>query len=225
MEKHGFGNTLVPLIGVWDSVEQIDFNSLPNRFVLKCNHGAGYNVICDDKSTFDFYKAKQKLNIWTRECYDFMLQEQHYRHIKPRIICEKYLEQLDGGIIDYKFHCFRGKVHSCLTTYNRDLHNPLGSVCIDHYDIDWKLTEAIKPQFHKNRRLIEKPKCYEYMLVMCSALSKDFDYVRVDLYEIEGKVYFGEMTFTPNACIMNYYKQDMLDELGKQLQLPRRSQL
>lgn len=220
VEKHGFGETLVPLLGVWDSVDQIDFDRLPNQFVLKCNHGAGYNIICTDKRRLDIEVAKSKLDKWLHECYDDMLQEKHYRKIVPKIVCEKYLEQLNGGIVDYKFHCFKGKVHSCLVTYNRDLNNPLESVSIDHYDKDWNLTEAIKPGCHKNRRLLEKPKCYDFMLEMCSSLSSDFHYVRVDLYEIEGKVYFGEMTFTPNANIMGYYKQYMLDEMGRHLQLP-----
>ena len=220
VEKCGYGEALIPLIGVWDNVNQIDFDTLPNQFVLKCNHGAGYNIICTDKRQLDIEAAKYKLNKWLHECYDDLLQEKHYRKIKPKIICEKYLEQLNSGIVDYKFHCFKGKVHSCFVAYNRDKNNPLGSVCFDHYDINWNLTEAIKSEYHINRRFIEKPKCYDYMLQMCSALSKDFDYVRVDLYEIEGKVYFGEMTFTPNGCIESFYRQSMLDILGNQLQLP-----
>lgn len=220
VEERGYGETLVPLLGVWDSANQIDFDALPNRFVLKCNHGAGYNVICLDKNALDVDLTRKKLDEWLHRCYDTMLQEKHYRKIKPRIICEQYLEQLNGGIIDYKFNCFDGKVHSCLVAYDRDIIDPLGSVCFDQYDIDWNLTEAVKPEFHKNRRVIEKPKCYEYMLEMCSALSKGFGYVRVDLYEVEGKVYFGEMTFTPTGCIMNFYSQEVLDDLGNQLQLP-----
>ena len=193
VEKCGYGEALIPLIGVW---------------------------VCTDKRQLDIEAAKYKLNKWLHECYDDLLQEKHYRKIKPKIICEKYLEQLNSGIVDYKFHCFKGKVHSCFVAYNRDKNNPLGSVCFDHYDINWNLTEAIKSEYHINRRFIEKPKCYDYMLQMCSALSKDFDYVRVDLYEIEGKVYFGEMTFTPNGCIESFYRQSMLDILGNQLQLP-----
>ena len=225
VEKCGYGEALVPLIGVWESVDQIDFDKLPNQFVLKCNHGCGFNIICSDKTKFDIESAKKSLDKWMHLTYDTMLQEKHYRFIEPKIICEKYLEQLDGGIVDYKFNCFKGKVHSCLVAYNRDMEDVHGSVCFDQYDINWILKEAVKPENHVNRRIIEKPKCYEYMLEMCSVLSKDFDYVRVDLYEIEGKVYFGEMTFTPTGCIMTFYYQEYLDELGEQLQLPNKKNL
>ena len=167
-------------------------------------------------------EVKKKLNLWLASCYDVMLQEKHYRDIEPVIICEEFLEQMGKGIVDYKFNCFKGKVHSCLVAYNRSLDDP-HSVCFDHYDANWNLTEGVKPQHHKCRRIIEKPKCYDDMVRMCAVLSADFDYVRVDLYEIFGKIYFGEMTFTPTGCIMSFYTQQMLNELGNQLILPNKS--
>lgn len=217
----GYGDTLVPLLGVWNDASEIDFASLPNRFVLKCNHGSGWNIICKDKSALDINDTVKKIDGWMHGIYGADLQEIHYAKITPRIICEEFIPALTDDIIDYKFHCSRGKVHSCLVTYNRDASNP-HLVCIDHYDIDWNRTDAIKDEFHKQRRLIEKPTNYERMLEIASKLSMDFDYVRVDLYECVDKVMFGELTFTPYSNIMTYYKQYMLDELGDFVKLPKK---
>lgn len=219
VQSKGFEDLLIPLIGVWDKSEDIDFQKLPNKFILKCNHGSGWNVICKDKSRFDEKLAVHKLNVWMANKYGDILQEIHYNNIAPKIICEQYIDAFDDGIIDYKFHCSRGKVHSCLVAYNRDLHNP-HLVDLDHYDIKWNRTDAIKDEFHVNRRYIEKPANYLQMLEIASSLSADFDYVRVDLYQIMGKVLFGELTFTPYANIMVYYKQAMLNELGEFVKLP-----
>jgi len=219
--RKGYGDTLVPLLGVWDKATDIDFSSLPDRFVLKCNHGSGWNIVCKDKSLMDIDLAVTRLEGWMNKVYGTDLQEIHYASIKPRIICEEFIPTLNGDIIDYKFHCSRGKVHSCLVTYNRDVEDS-HSVCIDHYDISWNRTDAIKEEYYKGRRMLEKPANYDRMLEMASELSIDFDYVRVDLYDCEDKVLFGELTFTPYANIMTYYKQYMLDELGDFVKLPRK---
>lgn len=219
--KKGFGDTLIPLIGVWDKAADIDFSVLPDRFVLKCNHGSGWNIICKDKASLDIGEATKKLDCWMNMVYGADLQEIHYAKITPKIICEEFMPALNGDIIDYKFHCSRGKVHSCLVAYNRDLLDP-HKVCIDHYDIDWNRIDAIKDEFHKERRMLEKPANYSRMLEIAAGLSEDFDYVRVDLYDCAGKVLFGELTFTPYSGIMTYYKQYMLDELGDFVKLPRK---
>ena len=219
--KKGYEDALIPLIGVWDKASDIDFSLLPDRFVLKCNHGSGWNIICKEKASLDIDETVKKLDGWMNKAYGLDLQEIHYAKIVHKIICEEFMPALNGDIIDYKFHCSRGKVHSCFVAYNRDLVDP-HKVCYDHYDINWNRTDAIKDEFHKQRRLLEKPSNYERMLEVASALSEDFDYVRVDLYECEGKVLFGELTFTPYSSIMTYYKQYMLDELGEFVKLPRK---
>lgn len=219
--KKGFGDSLIPLIGVWDKASDIDFSVLPDRFVLKCNHGSGWNIICKDKAALDIDEATKKLDGWMNMVYGVDLQEIHYAKITPKIICEEFMPALNGDIIDYKFHCSRGKVHSCFVAYNRDLVDP-HKVCYDHYDIDWNRTDAIKDEFHKERRMLEKPANYSRMLEIAAGLSEDFDYVRVDLYEFAGKVLFGELTFTPYSGIMTFYKQYMLDELGNFVKLPRK---
>lgn len=217
----GYGDTLIPLLGVWEKASDIDFSSLPDRFVLKCNHGSGWNIICKDKSALDVDAAKSKLDDWLGMDYGALLQEIHYSKIKPLIIGEKYLDELAGDVVDYKFHCSRGKVHSCFVAYGRDTEDP-HIVNYDHYDIDWNRTDAIKESFRPNRRLLPKPQSYNNMLEMASELSKDFDYVRVDLYDNNGKVLFGELTFTPYSGIQTFYKQNMLDELGDFVKLTKR---
>ena len=119
------------------------------------------------------------------------------------------------GIVDYKFHCINGKVQSCLVCYNRNR-----GLCLDSYSTSWERTDYIKEQFYGDRVFIDRPKQLDYMLEVSSVLSAGFEYCRVDLYEIDGIVKFGEMTFSPAANIMKYYKQNYLNKLGSCLHLP-----
>ena len=210
----GLEDILIPMIGVWDHASDIDFASLPDEFVLKCNHGSGWNVICTDKSALDIEEAREKLEMWLGMKYGVDMQEIQYFDIPPKIIGEEFMPFLGGDVVDYKFHCSRGKVHSCFVAYDRSTVDP-HQVCYDHYDIDWNRTDDIKEKFRPNRRLLPKPQRYEDMLKIASKLSEDFPYVRVDLYNCGDKVFFGELTFTPFSGILSYYKQPMLDELGR----------
>lgn len=217
-EKVG-DDILNTIYGVYDSENEIPFDSLPNQFVIKITNASGYNIICEDKFKLDIDETKQKLNQWLKDSQDFGLTscEWQYANIKPRILVEKYLSSLgESSIIDYKFNCIRGNVHSCFVAYDRSKTDSHGSVSYDHYDKNWNLIEnAIKPKWHINRKIISKPVSYDKMLHIASKLSEDFDYVRVDLYEIDGNILFGELTFSPNGYVQDYYEQFMLDELGK----------
>lgn len=210
----GLEDILIPMIGVWDHASDIDFASLPDKFVLKCNHGSGWNVICTDKSALDIEEAREKLEMWLGMKYGVDMQEIQYFDIPPKIIGEEFMPFLGGDVVDYKFHCSKGKVHSCFVAYDRSTVDP-HQVCYDHYDIDWNRTDDIKEKFRPNRRLLPKPQRYEDMLKIASKLSEDFPYVRVDLYNCGDKVFFGELTFTPFSGIQSFYKQPMLDELGR----------
>ena len=215
VKEKGLEKILIPLLGVWNSEEEIDFDSLPNKFVLKCNHGCGMNIICKDKSLLDVEKVKSQLATWMRLDYSSVLFETHYKDITRKIICEQFIDEYaDDAIVDYKFHCFEGNVHSCLVCYNRN-----EGLCLDGYSKDWERLDVIKDEFHRNQRWIERPKCLDEMMKAASELSKGFKYCRVDLYEIDGDVGFGELTFTPAANMMTYYKQEFLDELGNQIML------
>lgn len=221
VKKKGLEELLIPLLGVWDSADDIDFNSLPEQFALKCNNGCGYNIICSNKSSLDLEQTKKKLDDWLKTDYSLVLYEFQYRDIPRKIVGEEYIQEYEqDGIVDYKFHCINGKVHSCLVCYNRKK-----GLCLDAYSTNWERRDYVKQQFRGDRKLIDRPRQLEYMLQVSSILSEDFDYCRVDLYEIDGKVRFGEMTFTPAANIMSYYSQDFLDELGDCLQLPVKSKI
>lgn len=214
VKQKGFEDILIPLIGVWDHAADIDFASLPDKFVLKCNHASGWNIICTDKSELDIEDARAKLDRWLGMRFGADLQEIHYLKIQPRIVGEEFMPMLGDDVIDYKFHCSKGKVHSCFVAYDRDPVDP-HQVCYDHYDIDWNRTDDIKEEFHKNRRMLPKPLNYEQMLEIASKLSDKFNYVRVDLYNCDGRIFFGELTFTPYSGIQTFYRQSMLDELGR----------
>ena len=175
-----------------------------------------------DKTKLDIKQTKVRLKQWLveGEGFGFASGEWQYAYTKPRILAEKYLSNLgESSLVDYKFNCFKGCVHSCLIAYNRSIDDPHGEVCFDLYDKDWNQTEGINPIWHKNRKVYPKPKTYERMVEIASKLSEDFDYVRVDLYEIEDHVLFGELTFSPHGYVPEYYEQWMLDELGEQLVL------
>lgn len=210
----GYGDTLNECYGVFDNVEDIDFDALPNRFVMKMTNASGRNWICKDKSEADWSKWKGVFAGWLKD-HDFGWQtgEWQYAHIKPRIVIEKYLSAFgELSPIDYKFQCFHGEPKSCFVGYDRDPEDTHGKVCFDDYDMDWKLTDNILPWWHRKRRLLPKPKCWEQMVQMARDLSKDFPYVRFDVYEIDGKILFGEMTFTPQGCVQEFYTEEYLQE-------------
>ena len=220
----GYADILNDVYGVYDTIDEIPFDTLPNQFVLKITNASGYNIICTDKTKLDIEKTKELLKQWLVESdgFGFESGEWQYAYTRPRILAEKYLSNLgESSLVDYKFNCFRGNVYSCLMAYNRSTDDPHGDVCFDLYDKDFNLTEAVKPIWHKKRKTYPKPKTYEQMLEIASKLSEDFDYVRVDLYEIEDSVLFGELTFAPNGYVPDYYEQWMLNELGEQLVLSK----
>lgn len=213
LKQKGFGDILNECYGVYDSFDEIDFDSLPNQFVLKMTTGSGMNFICRDKNQLDKNLLRKKVNEWLVKCKDFGLKtaEWHYVEIKPRLIIEKYLSQLgESSLVDYKWHCFNGQIYHIEIIYDRDERTDLNTC--DTYDIHWNRTDCVMPQYRLNRRLMPKPKTFSYMKQIAEVLSSDFEYVRVDLYEVDGTVLFGELTFTPVGCIEHdYYKQYLED--------------
>lgn len=210
--SHGYADTLNEIYGVYESVDAIDFDALPNQFVMKMTNASGRNWICKDKLSANWLEKKRQFDVWLKD-KDFGWQtgEWQYALIKPRIVVEKYLSSLgEMSPIDYKFQCFHGEPYSCFVAYNRDPENPHGNVCFDDYDMDWNLTERILPWWHRNRRVLPKPQNWNRMLQMARDLTKEFPYVRFDVYEIEGKILFGEMTFTPQGCVQEFYTKEYL---------------
>ena len=187
-EKH-----LVPCFGVWNNPDDIDFKKLPNQFVLKINWGSGQNIIVKDKSTLNISETKKQLKIWMKPENNHYFQgfEWSYKDIKPKIIAEKYLQQKDGDLFDYKFYCFSGKIKLMLVVSDRfNEHNYNFYNCAYHkLNLQWTSHNSLKET--------KKPQNLKEMLNLAEILSADFPFVRVDFYSVENKIYFSELTFYP----------------------------
>lgn len=192
---------LIPLIGVWDSIKDIDKNKLPNQFVLKCTHDSGGVIICKNKENFDFLSAFNFLDSQLKKNYYDGTKEWPYKNIKPRIIAEKYMEnENQDGLIDYKFFCFDGYVDCVMVCIERQTGDPK----FYFFDKNWKLKRLnIRGKNAPQDFTLEKPKSIDKMFDIASKLSKDMPFVRIDLYENMGHIYFGEFTFYPQSGLDN----------------------
>ena len=210
----GFADTLIPLFGTWDKVNDIDWATLPQSFAIKCNHGCEMNIIVPDKSRFNINDAKQKLQKWLNTDYGFLAAEPHYSLIKPKILCEKYIGELGMWPIDYKFHCSRGNVFACQVILGR-LQGGGKRLFVDKkYERIIGFESAFKRYDDPNYKNT-KPSSWERMIKVAEALSYEFPYVRVDLYEVNGKILFGELTFTPVGGIVIFVPKEMQVVFGK----------
>lgn len=192
IKEKGLSDLLNILIGSYDTVDQIDWESLPEEFVLKCNHGSGYNIICKNKSVMKETLVKEKLEEWMHEDYWKISAELNYKFIDKKIICEKYLDPEDGFLpIDYKIYCFNGKPKAVLVMMDRE-----GSPKGVFMSTEWELISYID-KYGEVDRLPEKPYSLHEMLSAAEVLSEPFPFVRVDFYQYQNRAIFGEMTFTP----------------------------
>ena len=213
IEECGLSHILNDLLGVWDRAEEIEWNKLPDKFAIKCNHGAGYNLICKNKAEFDTQKAEKQLNEWLKDDFWRDYGEIHYRKIPRKIICEKYLEGVDDALpVDYKIYCFNGKPLYIGNFIERNLEEHF--IRRGYFDLDWNPSPVFKDADKMEVEKFPRPKCLEEMLSYAEILSKPFPFVRVDFYEVSGKVYFGELTFTPTGCVGTYYTEKADLELG-----------
>lgn len=193
LKEKGYENILIPIYGIYDKFEDIDFDKLPDQFVMKCTHACAFNEIVRDKSKFDKASSKKKFDKWLKTNYGNKTVEKHYSHIKPRIIIEKYLGEIDSLPTEYKIHVFNGVAKSMYVVTGRGK-----DIRYNNYYIDWK--EFDGSQFNgwkKREEKIPVPKNWDEMVKIAEDLAKDFPFVRVDLYNIDGKIYFSELTFTP----------------------------
>lgn len=211
---------LIPIYGVWDKVEDIDWNRLPKKFVLKCTHGSHTNIICTDKSKLNIQRACKQLNAWLKDNETYYYgREWPYKKVVPRIICEQYIESSSpGGIVDYKFMCFHGCIDHVMLCNNRQT----GNVSFDHFDENWNFlryqyVDDDKPEDYT----IEKPAGMSEMWKIAEVLSQKLPFVRVDLYFENNQVYFGELTFFPQSGFDTDYKKETDLYLGKKLDLSR----
>jgi hypothetical protein len=216
VKSKGLEDILIPCYGVYDSFDEIDFEKLPNQFVVQTNFGCGHIWICKDKASSNIEKWHKRFDEWMAiRDFGWESGEWQYAEIPHKLVVTKYLDSLGAiSVNDYKFHCMHGQVYGCFAAYDR-IPGGDHAVQFDHYDINWNLTDGILPSYHPKRRLIPKPQCFGRMIEIASTLSADFPYCRVDLYEVEGKVLFGELTFTPQGNVMCYYTDEALQDMLK----------
>ncbi len=209
---------IIPTLGIYDKFDEIDFDKLPNQFVLKCTHDSGSTVICRDKNYFDYKLARKKIEKALKRNFFYGGREWPYKNVKPKIIIEKYMEDNEQSELrDYKLMCFNGKVKCSFVCSERYSESGLK---IDIYDLEWKKMEVKRN--HPNSSIeIAKPKNYEIMIELAEKLSKGIPFVRVDFYEIEGKLYFGELTFFPGSGLTEFIPEKYDNILGDMLELPR----
>lgn len=202
------------LYGVFDDANEIDFSKLPNKFVLKCSHGCGFNYICMDKSKIDEDRVRKILNKWKKENFGLVSAEVQYLHSKRYIYCEEYIENDENEFPkDYKLYCFNGRAKLVLVCSERKEKTKL-----NFFDLDWNELMIGKEEYRSNKQL-KKPIMLKKMIEFAEKLSKPFPFVRIDFYEYNENVILGEMTFTPAANCAQYYSKEGNIFLGDMLNI------
>ncbi len=220
LESVGYGDLSCEEYGVYDRAEDIPFEDLPDKFVIKTTNGCGTNILCKGKNELDREKVIKELNEWLkRDCYG-LGREWAYKDIKPRIIVEEYLEDNTNefeGINDYKFLCFNGKVHYIV--FDADRYT-------DHkrsiYDAEWNYVD-VGTDCKKLEKTVPKPEGFEEMKKIAEDISKEFPFVRVDLYWLNNRVYFGELTFYPWTGYVVFDPEEFDTVLGREFVLPEKN--
>ena len=181
---------LIPLLGVYDSFDDIDFDSLPDKFVIKCSHDSGSYTIVKDKSKLNIRMLRQKYKIFMKRNYGWYSLEMHYRDIKPKIVIEQFID--NAAVNDYRFYCFDGKPYYCAVDFYDNLHKRNAR---NIYDMNWDIQPFIL-QYPNYTGQIKRPENFDELKKIALRLAEGFGHVRVDLYPAGGKIYFAEMTFT-----------------------------
>lgn len=223
VEEIGLGEYLLKLYGKWDKVEEINWDSLPNQFVIKTNNGSGTVKIVTDKESLDIQSISALLNKWLDMNVSAATTEFHYADIKPCIIAEELIDfsedqNVSTSAIDYKVWCFNGKAYYVWACSNRD--DEATDVAL--FDREWNYLpekSVFTEHYREQKVLVKRPKNLDEMLDVAEKLSKPFPVVRVDLYNINGRIYFGEMTFTSLGGTMDFYTEDCLQEMGEKVDI------
>ena len=215
VKEKGFEQYLIPTYGCYDSFEEIDFDKLPNQFVMKCTHACAFNEIVRDKSSWDKEAARKKFKKWLKTDYGKKTMERHYSPIKPQIIIEKYIGSAENLPVEYKIHVFNGKAKYMYVVTGRGV-----DIRYNNYYIDWKEFDGAQFNGWKKREEgVPVPEKWGEMVKMAEKLAEEFPFVRVDLYCVDSQIYFGEMTFTPakGTLILDDDKTDF--EIGEWLDI------
>lgn len=208
---------VIPTLGVWNHFDEIDFNTLPNRFVLKCTHDSGGLVICRDKNSFDFAAARKKIERSLQCNFFWVGREWPYKDVPPRIIAEQYLEtDAENGLQDYKIHSFNGTPKTILVCQDRFSDSGLTE---DFFDPQWKHLDDRRME-HPNAAVPPgRPQLLQEMLQLSEKLSQGFPFMRTDFYEVNGRLYFGELTLYPASGMKRFASEDTDIRWGEWLRL------
>ncbi len=209
---------LIPMLGVWNSFDEIDFEALPNQFVLKCTHDSGGHIICSDKQTLDIEKTRQRINFFLKRNFYNVWREWPYKDLEPRIICEEYMAiNPHDGLNDYRFFCFDGEPYFIAVDFNiTDKSKTRRNL----FDLHWNLLEAEISYPKELPNPIQKPKKLDQMISLAKALSKSLPHVRVDFYYIEEQIYIGELTFYHQSGFGKFIPEEFNLILGGLIKLP-----
>lgn len=212
IEGKGYDNILVPLIGDWEKPDDIDWNKLPNKFVLKCNHGCAYNIVVKDKVNANEHSIKKQLKKWMKEDFGEYNIEPHYSKIKPHITCEQYLGDC---ITDYKFFCFNGKPKYMYVSSDL-IHDRQAQ--IGFFYLDGTKMPIIRDDYAP-MNIDQLPEFFDEMKETAKKLSEDFSFVRVDFFIANDTYYFAELTFSPSAGMMPFNPEKYDLEWGNELDI------
>lgn len=216
LEERGHGDLLCKQLACVDSVGALDFSALPDRFVIKASHASGWNLICKDKARFDQLQARRQMAAWLRMGIYWNGREWPYRNMPRRIVVEEFLEDSSGELRDYKFYCFNGTP--------RFIQVNSGRASADHaqnfFDLDWQLLPFGKDLAPRPDIDIPRPAALQSMIEISRELAQGHAFVRVDLYDVSGRVVFGELTFYPASGLPDFIPDDQDFVCGDMLELP-----
>jgi hypothetical protein len=218
LKKKGYSSILSNVISVHDTIKDFDIKKLPKKFVVKATHGSGWNLICTDKEKINWFWWRKIMSIWLTNNIFWPGREWPYKHMKPRLIVEDFLVDDSGYLMDYKFFCFNGNVKFVQANKGRDTDNHVQNF----YDLDWKVLPFGKDLEPQPDALVAPPTCLKEMVVIAQDLSKDFPFVRIDFYEVNKKVVFGEMTFYPKSGLPDFTPLEYDLILGEYINLPEK---
>lgn len=211
---------IIPTLGVWNSFDEIDFDKLPDKFVLKCTHDSEGVYIVKDKNKLNVKEARQKINEAMKYNFYYIGREWPYKNIKPRIIAEKYMEDhVDGELRDYKFFCFDGKAKLMFIATDRNI----GETKFDYYDLDFNHLDIVQ-HYPNSDKEIRKPKNFDKMIQLSEKITQYFKlkHARIDFYEVDGELYFGEITFYHFSGLQPFKPKEWDEKIGNLLVLDKK---
>lgn len=209
--ENGYESLLNEIYAIYEEIDQLKIEKLPNEFVLKATHGSGFNLIIKDKNEINWFMWKKIMKSWLRQNIYWSGRETVYKNPKPLLIAEKYLEDESGDLKDYKFYCFNGSARFMQLEIGRSTNRNIRNF----YDVNWNLLPFGKGIPHREDVNITRPHAFEEMIKIAEKLSKPFSFVRVDLYQVNNKVFFGELTFFPAGGAPDFIPSEYDEIVGK----------